>query len=75
MSLIFIASLPIDIRTTSICNALRFVRSLACTVTILPFGGRDMDEQAIQDAIVDVVNAGSTVVVAAGNDGPVNGYV
>lgn len=71
----FRGSLPIDIRTTSICNALRVVRSLACTVTILPFGGRDMDEQAIQNAIGEVVNAGSTVVVAAGNDGPVNGYV
>lgn len=34
-----------------------------------------MDEQAIQNAIGEVVNAGSTVVVAAGNDGPVNGYV
>ena len=65
----------VDIRTSSLCQALRSVRSLDCTVAILPFGGRDMNELVIQQAIADVINAGVTVIAAAGNDGPVFGYV
>ena len=64
----------VDIRTSSLCQALRSVLSLDCSIAILPFGGRDMDEPVIQQAIADVCNAGVTVIAAAGNDGPVFGY-
>ena len=33
-----------------------------------------MDELVLQQAIADVINAGVTVIAAAGNDGPAFGY-
>ena len=56
--------------TSSVCQGLRRTVKESCSIVVLPFGGRDMNEPAIFETISEVTKAGVVVVAAAGNDGP-----
>ena len=60
----------LDIITSSVCQGLHRAVQESCSIAVLPFGGRDMNEPAINQVLNEVTESGMVLVAAAGNDGP-----
>ena len=60
----------VGILTSSVLKALSQSIIEQCTIVVMSFGGRDLDEPIIQTQLNKVLEHGIMVIASAGNEGP-----
>lgn len=67
-------SFSLDIPTKSVLKAFDQVLVENCTIVVMSFGGRDLNESVINQKMDVLLANGISLVASAGNDGPSWGY-